>query len=165
VFEDNRQVDSERDRLWLLISMTPALDWLLLTKRPQNIDDMVPTEWLRRWPVNVWAGTSVEHQNAANNRLPFLLNVPAAVRFLSCEPLLGPVDLSPWLHDVQWVIVGGESGQKSRPMGSDWVRFTRDQCKVRGVPFFFKQWGGRDKKAAGRELDGRTWDELPRQEV
>jgi protein gp37 len=168
---------------------------------------------------NVWLGVSVEDQRWADIRIPALLETPAAVRFLSCEPLLGPVDLSPWVgpwlagrvyasteefltalanvpagHTPDWVIVGGESGQHARPTDPAWVRSLRDQCTTVGVPFFFKQWGewtpagfgigafaaperliGEPlddlghrqivrrvgKKAAGRELDGRTWDELP----
>jgi protein gp37 len=176
---------------------------------------------------NVWLGTSAENQQAADERIPTLLQTPAAVRFVSCEPLLGPVDLRPWLpfvmppHDeidedprvvgyppesafrdadkLRWVICGGESGPNARPMHPDWARSLRDQCQRAGVPFLFKQWGewlpvsqatlGRPgqvasvrsclagdgesadvdswyrvgKKAAGRKLDGRTWDEHPAQ--
>lgn len=126
-----------------------------------------------RWPPpNVWLGTSVENQRWADIRVPHLLRTPAEVRFLSCEPLLGPVDLTAWLETdreaagepsgrVEWIIVGGESGRNARPMHLDWARSLRDQCVPTGVPFFFKQWGGRTPKAGGRELDGRTWDEMP----
>lgn len=160
------------------------------------------------WPLpNVWLGVSTEDQRTADLRIPALLETPAAVRFLSCEPLLGPVDLCRYLpNGVGWVIAGGESGPGARPMHSDWARGLRDQCQAAGVPFFFKQWGawapvpGADnwrnrhqtdyelrsdgycwplvephgaedgtevlirrvgKKAAGRELDGRAWDEYP----
>lgn len=214
-FEDHPILGNERLRLWKLIEVTPALDWLLLTKRPENINDMVPEHWrnVNRWPANVWIGTSVENQEMADKRIPELLKVPARVRFLSCEPLLGPVDLSPWMGGyfptgvewagmieeyqeppgLQWVIVGGESGPKARPMRSDWARSLRDQCAAARVPFLFKQWGEYrpfdekldpqldmhspdshlakmhweydmyrvGKKLAGRELDGRTWDEYP----
>lgn len=111
------------------------------------------------WPVpNVWIGTSVEHQDTAF-RVDQLRRVPAAIRFLSCEPLLGPLALD--LTDIHWVIVGGESGAGHRTMDPAWVRSIRDQCHDQGVPFHFKQWGGRTPKAGGRELDGRTWDEWP----
>ena len=117
---------------------------------------------------NVWLGTSVENQRWANVRIPKLLEAPATVRFLSCEPLLGPVDLMRWLWPkdapyslLDWVIVGGESGRGARPMHPDWARSLRDQCAAADVPFFFKQWGGRTPKAGGRELDGQLWDEMP----
>ena len=93
-------------------------------------------------------------------RIDHLRRVPASIRFLSVEPLLGPIDALP-LEGIHWVIVGGESGHGARPMAPEWVRSIREQCRVAGVPFFFKQWGGVIKKKAGRVLDGRTWDEMP----
>lgn len=257
VFEDREDLFQPRARLFDLIEATPWLDWLLLTKRPQNVSNLAA--WggpgLRDWPANVWLGTSVEDQRRADERIPRLLEVPARVRFLSAEPLLGPVDLSTyfaveWMdslgapgtdenggygHEMfatlsgrvgpagglHWVIVGGESGPGARPMHPQWARDIRDQCAAADVPFFFKQWGdwipvasdrrdgdalvipnpwnkynrrdehgrpehyvpwnpNRDglgpgpdamfgsavlrrvgKKAAGRELDGRTWDNYP----
>lgn len=131
-----------------------------------------------RWPLpNVWLGVSVEDQRAADERIPLLLQTPAAVRFLSCEPLLGRIELSDvsgwrdaarWLgrmnlglDAISWVIAGGESGPKYRPMDLDWARSLRDQCQASGVAFHFKQIGGRTHGAGGRELDGRTWDEFP----
>ena len=142
----------------------PQHRFQILTKRPGRMASILRR--LQSDPLpNVWVGTSVEDQRWADIRLPKLLETPAAVRFLSCEPLLGPVDLSRWLraapHGIDWVIVGGESGLKARPMHPDWTRTLRDQCVAAGVPFFFKQWGGRTPKAGGRELDGRTWDEMP----
>jgi protein gp37 len=113
-FEDHPTVEQERCKLWPLIEQTPMLNWVLLTKRPQNILQMVP--WSGAFPHNVWIGTSVENQRRANERIPVLLAVPAVVRFLSCEPLLEAVDLSAWLPFLQWVIVGGESGAAARPM-------------------------------------------------
>lgn len=124
------------------------------------------------WPLpNVWLGTSTEDQRTADERIPHLLRTPAAVRFLSCEPLLGPVDLSSRYMVlgycetpeplISWVIAGGESGPKHRPMNLDWARSLRDQCAAAGVAFHFKQVGGRTPKANGRLLDGRTWDEFP----
>jgi protein gp37 len=184
VFEDNRSVESERMKLWSLIAETPMLDWLLLTKRPENMVRFAP--WKDPWPANVWAMTSVENQEQAVKRIPALTYVPAVVRGLSVEPLIGCVDLNPWLDKVHWVIVGGESGREARPMNPAWVLHVRDQCIKANVPFFFKQWGEWapsspdahvyyemndtswrnkiqrfGKKAAGRLLDGRTWDALP----
>jgi hypothetical protein len=137
-----------------------------------------------RWPLpNVWLGVSVEDQEYAARRIPHLLSTPAAVRFVSYEPALGPVDFrrlkcsdpggdyffdslappAPLFHHqpLDWVIMGGESGPGARPMDPAWVRSTRDQCAGAGVPFFFKQWGGLLKKRSGRELDGRTHDAMP----
>lgn len=255
--------------LLALIAKTPNLDWLLLTKRPhlwaERMEAAIGVSegedarlwWVCSWlgacesgipkpPPNVWIGTSVEDQQRADERIPHLLEIPARVRFLSCEPLLGPVDLTAgkiadadWcdpgedsIPGIHWVIAGGESGPSARPMHPAWARSLRDQCQAAGVAFFFKQWGawqpicamedsgepyyrslrkakphenqatvdelcgrrctvengilhndgellqpgddgaflqGREamhvfrvgKKAAGRELDGRTWDEVP----
>ncbi len=108
------------------------------------------------WPPNVWMGVSVENADYVD-RIDHLRTVPAAIRFLSLEPLLGPLpDLD--LTDIHWVIVGGESGPGARPMESAWVTDLRDQCQSAGVPFFFKQWGGVQKSRTGRELEGRVWD-------
>lgn len=264
VFEDRADLVAPRLRLFDLIERTPNLVWMLLTKRPGNVipalqeaalsvpgdcdahDDTLGmlSEWLigDKPPANVWLGTSVEDQEFADRRIPTLLSIPARVRFLSCEPLLGRVSLTsagiiPACGDhpdlqgymvgpddgksglwktrtealaksgIDWVIVGGESGPNARPMHPEWARSLRDQCVAAGVAFHFKQWGewlpdsqksegwtsliqgkriarldaaGRDlagifglhdesdiitrrvgKKAAGRILDGRTWDELP----
>lgn len=184
VFEDHTDVDEHRQRLWDVIAETPRLTWQLLTKRPENIMGMVPMDWTAgHWPDNVWMGTSTEDQRAADERIPHLLQVPAPVRFLSCEPLLGPVVLEQvydgrymhWLtgeyqdgdrrkriiDGLSWVIVGGESGPNARPLDLDWARGLRDQCVAAEVAFHFKQVGGRTPKAGGRELDGRTWDQFP----
>ncbi len=191
VFERRAELDPARDRLWRLIADTPALDWLLLTKRPEHVLKCVP--WRKEWPVNVWAGVTAENQEWADKRIPLLLELPAKVRFLSCEPLLGALDLRRWTKGarrIDWVIAGGESGHKARPMNPEWARALRDQCRTAGIAFHFKQWGhwrpdyekappGRQrmavtdskgrpltlvrlgKHAAGRDLDGRTWDEFP----
>lgn len=242
---DNEVPPEWRATLFRLIQLTPHLDWLLLTKRIGNAHQMIgealimaavmqgegPTNLLPGWPwPNVWIGASITSQAEADRDIPKLLAVPAAKRFLSMEPLLGPVDLGlcdcdhgsiPAPHNVggvtcpkcdgtggrmvDWVIVGGESGPNARPMHPDWARGLRDQCNAAGVSFMFKQWGewcprgpeslgypsvdgvprlrmtdaghdGQDlssdgdndvwmnragKKAAGRLLDGRTWDEVP----
>jgi protein gp37 len=144
VFERRAELNEWRDRLWLLIEATPWLDWLLLTKRPQNISAMAP--WKDSWPNNVWLGTTVENQKYAEERLPYLLAANAAIRFLSCEPLLGPLDLRSWfdrdrLNSIDWIIAGGESGPNCRPMHPDWVTSLLHQCQEADVPFHFKQWG------------------------
>jgi protein gp37 len=110
-------------------------------------------------PPNVWMGVSVENADY-QDRIHHLRNVPAEVRFLSLEPLLGPLPRLP-LRGIHWVIVGGESGPGARPMDAAWVRQIRNQCEREKVPFFFKQWGGVQKSRNGRELDGRTWDGMP----
>lgn len=133
----------------------------VLTKRPARMASVLRRVRPRPLP-NVWLGTSVENQRWAKVRIPKLLATPAAVRFLSCEPLLGPLDLREWLPWLDWVIVGGESGPGHRPMDVNWAVTLRDQCVRASVPFFFKQVGGRTPKAGGRLLDGRTWDEFPR---
>jgi protein gp37 len=220
---DNQAPEGARGRLWELIKQAPWLDWLLLTKRPQNIAKMLPDDWRSGYP-NVWLGTTVENQAEADRRIEPLLQVSAVVHFLSCEPLLGRIDLWKALYVgpeggidyayskrqmLHWVICGGESGPDARPMHPDWARSLRDQCARAGVPFHFKQWGewapkinghaatagtewgalavngalrqytttwnGRQgdesdneysmirvgKKATGRLLDGREWNELP----
>lgn len=190
VFEARGELDEQRERLWRLIEATPTLDWLLLTKRPENVLEMV--DWDDAWPRNVWLGSTVENQAMAAERIPALLVAPAAIHFVSCEPLLGPLDIEPWMGNpverrraraggvsetIDWVIAGGESGSRARPTDPRWLRGLRKQCRARQVAFHFKQWGvwgpssDRPKDAgelvrlgktkAGRVLDGRSWDELP----
>lgn len=130
----------------------------ILTKRAGRLREL---NAIIDWPQNVWMGVSVENQDYAN-RIDDLRQTNASIRFLSLEPLLGPLqNLN--LNSIDWVIVGGESGPGSRPIRPEWVTDIRDQCIDAGVSFFFKQWGGFNKKKAGRKLEGRTWDELPRQ--
>ena len=133
----------------------------VLTKRPERMMEYVEWDNSPDWPDHVWAGVSVENQYWADRRIPLLASIPARVRFLSVEPLLKRVDLRDHLEHIQWVIVGGESGHKSRPMAAEWAARVRDDCLDAGVPFFFKQWGGRTSKANGRTLEGRTWDQMP----
>lgn len=225
---DNAVPPAWRSELFVLIQQTPNLDWLLLTKRIGNVPAMLEAPGMQKegLPANAWLGATIVNQEEADRDIPKLLALPAAYRFLSMEPLLGPVDLTRipmrdtcaseccrnWQLDVlngasycgdverdprddsdeaegriNWVIVGGESGPRARPMHPDWARTLRDQCNAAGVPFFFKQWGewlpsmqdgdlfrsvneinASDhpvrvgKKAAGRVLDGRTWNEVPR---
>lgn len=223
---DNAVDPAWREDLFQLIAATQNLDWLLLTKRIGNVGNMlpVPFDFAKHYP-NVWLGATITSQEEADRDIPKLLALDARVRFLSMEPLLGPVsfegmfanprnpaDGTNMLEALDWVIVGGESGPGARPMHPDWARSLRDQCQVVGTPFLFKQWGewaptwveahfhmgpsmpedpagmeksiagtkfitgeyhdGRKheelwpvarvgKKAAGRLLDGRTWDEAP----
>jgi protein gp37 len=158
VFENRRDLEEPRRRLFKLIDATPNLIWLLLTKRPENIVRMTANWTL---PTNVWLGTSAEDQKWWSTRVPILMRIPAAAHFVSVEPLVG--EIYDMLEDAlpDWIIVGGESGPKARPMPADWVRSIRDQIAGRKA-FFFKQWGGRDKKAAGRLLDGKEWNEVPK---
>lgn len=184
VFEWRADLNPLRERLWRLIEVTPHLDWLLLTKRPHLVSRLGP--WAAEWPENVWLGTTVENQRWAEKRIPHLVRVPAKTRFLSCEPLLGPIDLAEWRDSIHWVIAGGESGANARPSDPAWFRSLLAQCREAGIPFHFKQWGewspvdgqtvkGRarhtnysvelvriGKKRSGRKLDGQTWDQFPR---
>jgi protein gp37 len=137
-----------------------AADWhvfQVLTKRPRRMAELAPS---LPWPAHVWAGTSVELDRYTWRANHCLRRVPAAVRFVSAEPLLGPLP-SLELDHLHWVITGGESGAGHRPCDADWIRDVRDRCQAVGVAFFHKQWGGRTPKAGGRLLDGRTWDEMP----
>ncbi len=127
----------------------------ILTKRHERLVQVAPE---LEWPKNVWMGVSVETQDYAH-RVDHLRQVPAAVRFLSCEPLLGPLNLN--LEGIDWIIVGGESGRGHRPIDAEWVRFLRAQARSGDAAFFFKQWGGIRPKAGGRELDGHVYDEMP----
>jgi protein gp37 len=140
VFERRGDLVDRRTRLLHLIEATPSLDWLLLSKRPENMIELASPVWRHEWPPNVWAGTTVGVQ-ASLKRAASLLTVPAAVRFVSCEPLLEPIDLSSVLGGLAWVIVGGESGPKARPFHTQWARSLRDACAANGVAFFFKQLG------------------------
>jgi len=177
-FELHPQLTPERDRLWTLIRATPNLDWLLLTKRPENIGALMPPGW---WP-NVWLGTSTENQDYADLRIPQLLahRAQVPVLFLSVEPQIGEVDLAEWLdpHGLQatgyppctcikldWIITGGESGARHRPFDIGWARLTRDQCRSAGVAWHFKQHGGRTHAEGGCLLDGEETKEFPRRRL
>jgi protein gp37 len=144
-------------RVFDVIRQASWHDFQILTKRAERLAELKDA-W--EWPENAWIGVSVE-SHAYLGRLAALRRVPAKIRFLSAEPLLGPLaDLC--LDGLHWVIVGGESGPGARAMRVEWVREIRDQCAAAKVPFFFKQWGGVRKAATGRDLDGLTWDALPR---
>jgi protein gp37 len=179
VFEDRPGLHAPRRRLAQLIWETPHLDWLFLTKRPENANQMIYEMWFpdAAWPKNYWLGTSVEDQENADRRIPELLKVPAAVRFLSVEPMLGPIGLRPeWLGGLGWVIVGGESGHGARTFRLEWARSIVEQCRAAAVPCFVKQLGARpaaemvrpgcSARSAGERLDlrdshGGDWDEWP----
>lgn len=174
VFEDRPELHEPRKRLIELFYVTPHLDWLLLTKRPENALRLLYEDGLYAHPnptlpcpqPNVWIGTSVENQQAADERIPHLLNTPAAVRFLSCEPLLGPLNLSAYFggpyvalpgdviepnynFGVHWVIVGGESGHGARPMAIHWARDIVQQCGKANIPVFMKQLGSKPMALGG----------------
>lgn len=203
VFEDHPTVAQEREKLWPLIRSTPWLDWLLLTKRPENIAVSLPGDWGTGYP-NVWLGVTAENQEFADRRVSTLVPIPAAVHFVSVEPILSAVDLNRWLpcehylastgdegpvaelgrmpirwrcdvcnrrHDgegndidtgqVDWVILGGESGAHHRGFDLEWARTLRDDCFNSGAAFFFKQHGGRTPDAGGCLLDGQEWKQFP----
>ena len=153
-------------RIFEVMEQASQHTFQVLTKRAERLQELAPS---LPWPANVWMGVSVENQ-IWSSRIDHLRETPAAVRFLSCEPLLGPLELD--LTGVSWVIAGGESGPRARPMRPEWVHSIRQQCQAWEVPFFFKQWGAHDetgrrvgKKRAGRLLAGRTWDDLPPRHV
>lgn len=174
VFEDRLDLLEPRARLFDLIERTPALIWLLLTKRPENVLELVPGYWLTSpadvrawgkaepvrtftgWPENVWIGTTVEDQARADERIPVLAGIPAPVRFLSCEPLLELVDVDavPTSASIDWIIAGGESGAGHRPFDPTWARSLKVQAEALEVPYFFKQHGGTFAGAGGHLLDG-----------
>lgn len=143
-------------RVFEIMQATPQHTYQILTKRATRLARLAPK---LPWPDNVWIGVSVETADQVD-RVNHLRAVPAAVKFVSAEPLLGPLNGLD-LAGIDWLIAGGESGPGARPVHPDWVRELRDQCLQTGVAFFFKQWGGRTPKAGGRQLDGRTWDEMP----
>lgn len=169
VFEDRPELEAPRSRLWEIVDATPNLDWLVLTKRPENIGDMIPDCWNEKMPVHLWLGVSCEDQPRADERIPLLLQTPAAVRFVSAEPLLGPIQFGvdgemydygvgrndhnePRLH---WIIVGGESGPGARMCRVEWVRSIVNQCREAGTACFVKQLG------AAPVMTLREWNELP----
>lgn len=161
----DNQVDPERRAdLWALVRDTPFLDWLILTKRIGNVGAMLPDDWGCGYS-NVWLGISVVNQDEADRDVPKLLRTPAATRWLSMEPLLGPVSLQvplgPYGEQLDWVVVGGESGPHARPMSAEWVDDLRDQCAALDLAFFFKQWGGTAKDKGGCLIDGGEVKQWP----
>lgn len=186
---DNEVPQAWRDDLFTLIRQTPHLDWLLLTKRVGNVQSMLPADWGTGYP-NVWLGITVVNQNEVDRDIPNLQRIPAALHWLSMEPLLGPVTFNAQLlRLIRWIVVGGEAGAKARAMHPQWAIQIRNQCATMGMAFLFKQWGEwlpilghahgvrinprrfefpdgtlmgfAGKKNAGRLLEGRSWNEYP----
>lgn len=158
-FFDKKVPVDWRENLFSKIKATPHLRWQILTKRPGNIPKMLPADWKEGYE-NVWLGTTVEDKKSGLKRLRQLQAMPAALRFLSIEPLLedlGDLDLT----GIDWVIIGGESGPYARPMRKEWVDNIVRQCATKGIPVFFKQWGGKDADAGGCVYEGRILQELP----
>jgi protein gp37 len=158
----HERVPSEfRREVWAVMDRARQHTFQILTKRPETMRAWLLANVDVTQPIlpNVWLGTSIEN-NRWTHRADDLRDTAAAVRFISAEPLLGPLDQLD-LGGIDWLIVGGESGPGHRPMDATWVRDLRHRANESGVAFFFKQWGGRTPKAGGRELDGRTWDEYP----
>ena len=145
-------------KVWSVMKATPRHDYQLLTKRPDRMRELLARPEFDVLP-NAWLGTSVESQDVAY-RIDDLRATPGAIRFISFEPLIGPID-NVDLTDIAWAIVGGESGPQARPMDEGWVLRIKQLCRAHGAAFFFKQWGGTNKKSAGRILNGRTYDEMP----
>jgi len=143
-------------RVFDTMERTPRHTYQILTKRSERLKEIATT---LSWPVNVWMGVSVEDARVVS-RIHDLATTPARIKFLSCEPLIGPLDNIP-LTGIDWVIVGGESGPKARPMKKEWVKSIFKQCRYNKVAFFFKQWGGTRKSKTGRTLHGTTYDEFP----
>jgi protein gp37 len=186
---DNEAPEGARDRLWTLIEATPALSWLLLTKRIGNVLKMVPTHWQERFPPHVWVGATVVTQQEVDRDVPKLLEVPASIRFLSVEPMIEELDLSRWLWGIDeicencpadidcecgwktrkenglpaldWVICGFESGPRARPCDENWIRDLRYQCATANVALFYKQKVIDGVKIPTPELDGKRWMEMP----
>lgn len=177
------EADEWRSEAWDIILQTPEFKYLILTKRPENIKDRLPLKWGNGWP-NVWLGVTAENQEMADLRIPILLQIQAAVRFVSIEPMLSGIrlnrlDKGDYIIDslegmvyylgggraikkLDWIICGGESGPNARPMHPDWARGLRDQCQAAGVPFFLKQWG-RWIPFYDRDIDDPDWHKVPRE--
>lgn len=167
--ENRSLVNDARLRLFQTIALTPNLDWLLLTKRPENIEKAwpksvpFPEKYSEAWP-NLWLGVTAENQTQADKRIQTLLDIPAKVRFVSCEPLLGPLELTPYLYQavLHWVIVGGETGAGARPTNPDWVYDLQHECAFYDTPFFFKKWGVHVPLGEGAStVMGETYHEYP----
>ncbi len=167
VFEDHPDVGLDRVKLFALIEMTPNLDWLLLTKRPENIRRMLPLRWGvdvddgGETPDNVWLMTTTEDQERFDARMPHIAHICAPVIGISVEPMLGPVELYHYQGAIDWVICGGESGPGARPMDIEWARHLRDQCEQYHIPFFMKQMGTAWMREHGKSGKGESLEEIP----
>ncbi len=179
---DNQAPPGAREDLWQLIRSTPNLDWQLLTKRPQNLEEMMPPDWGEGYP-NVWLGVSAEDQNEYDRRWPILARTPAGIRFISYEPALGEISLAGHDSTPDWLIWGGESGTPRRRLNPEWIRRITQECCQQGVAVFGKQWGAyednplvteagipiaevkkidtEENGKGGAMLDGHLWREFP----
>ena len=160
LFHENMPIALLKE-IFEIMEQCPQHTFQILTKRHERLLEISRSNILN-WAPNIWIGVSVENQKYVH-RIDYLRQVPASVRFLSCEPLLGPLNLD--LSGIHWVITGGESGPRARPVEQDWVRSIRDQCSEASVAFFHKQWGGARPKSNGRLLDGKTYDEMPAEQA
>lgn len=165
LFHEDVPFDFIRE-VWLRMQEANHHTFQVLTKRPKRLYEFIHKYAVTIGMGHIWIGVSVENQKAADDRIPILLDIPLCPRFISCEPLLGPVELPK--GNIHWVIAGGESGHKARPMAFDWAVSLRNQCVKRNIPFFFKQWGEHHpflgkvgKIKAGRELEGCEWNQIP----
>jgi protein gp37 len=164
IFEDRRDLDAPRERLWKLIEQTPNLIWLLLTKRHDCIKRMIPASWMQNPRPNVWMGITAANQKWADERIPELLSIPAVCHWVSAEPLVGPLDLRRWLGPdrLSWAVVGGESGHGARRMDPEWARDIRKQCQDYGAAFHFKQKGRILSAEMGcKDKEGKKLEEWP----
>lgn len=159
LFHENVPADFVR-KVFEVMNECPQHQFQVLTKRPDRALALAASV---KWTPNIWMGTSVENA-MYTHRIETLRLIPAKIRFLSCEPLIGPMPKLQ-VKGIHWVIVGGESGPGSRPMEPHWVEQIRDRCIAQGVAFFFKQWGGSQKHRTGRKLDGRIWDSMPDERI
>lgn len=155
LFHENVPLDYIQ-KVFTVMNNNPQHIFQVLTKRSENLHNY---NFDLEWTPNIWMGVSVENDKVSN-RIDFLRETSAFVKFLSCEPLLGPLDNMD-LFGINWVIVGGESGRRPRPINKEWVANIKDQCTEQSIPFFFKQWGGTNKKKNGRLLDGKIYNEMP----
>ena len=167
VFEDKPDLFDWREELFVLVEETENLDWLILTKRPENVIKWYGAEGVYPDEVrqNVWLGVTAENQEMADKRIPLLLDIPAKIRFVSVEPMIGNINFTKYDRIPDWIICGGESGPNARPMDLDWARNLRHQCEVTYAPFFFKQVGGTkriDGHWGGDLLDGVRYQEFPK---
>lgn len=181
ICEDREDLNPHRERLWKLIEATPNLDWMLLTKRPENYGKMLPSHWIigeKPERPNVWLGTTAENQRRADERIPQLVAIPAAVYWISAEPLLGPIDFSKhwsyevessqtsgaFVHGIDWVIVGGESGHNARRMDPAWATDILKQCRENGAAYHFKQKGRLLAAEMGcKDREGKKLEEWPKE--
>lgn len=157
--------DQWRAEAWEIIKQRPGLDFMILTKRPERMVSCLPRDWRNGWS-NVWLGVTAENQKRADERLPILLNIPAVIHFVTCEPLLEQLELASYLDgstgkNLDWIVAGSESGHNRRPSRVEWFRSIRDQCQQARIPFFLKQMEVKGKLVKMAPLDGTIWEQYP----